>query len=251
MRDFPTDAAAGAPGGRLKKSRAGAAPDRFAAPDARILVVDDIKVNLLATAEFLGEYRCRVDTCTSGMAALHMVQSRRYDMVFMDYMMPGMNGSKAMQRIRALEGAYLALPIVALTANASCGAREVFLSQGFSDYISKPIEALWLGRILRRWLPEEKLQRCAADSGAREALPDYGDFLSALGRKPVAPEPSPALLRELARASRQFRGGEVEGILDRLEACRYDSGGDFLVKWLRKQADSFEYRAICERLEAC
>jgi|GEM_PF-1224466 len=130
----------------------------FVAPDAQILVVDDISTNLAVTSSFLDEYRCRADTCTDGSAAVHMVQQKRYDIVFMDYMMPNLNGIKAMQRIRALEGGnYLGLPIIALTANATQGAREMFLSEGFSDYLNKPIESSKLNGILRKWIPSEKL----------------------------------------------------------------------------------------------
>lgn len=332
---------------------------RFVLPEARILLVDDIKTNLLATASFLNEYECSIDTCTSGFDAVHMVQHKYYDMVFMDYMMPRMNGTKTMQRIRALEGGYWELPIIALTANVSQGAREMLLSDGFNDYLSKPIEISGLSKILQRWIPKEKLLHnlvpvgpkepsffaygglkvegidihagrarygektyldvlhsylshtpallqklhrwnelkdylpaihglrgssygiCADGLGkqaavlehaieigdtrlveannftlifdAEKLLQDLEAFLKALEHrtdaKPMAKEPCPVLLRQLADLSRQYRSTAIEEVLDKLEAFRYENDGNILVNWLRKQATSLEYKAIWECLK--
>ncbi|MCL2600336.1 MAG: response regulator [Treponema sp.] len=218
-------------------------PDgNFVAPDAKVLVVDDIRTNLSVTVGFLDRYRCNVDTCTNGFTAVHMVQRKYYDMVFMDYMMPRMNGIETMHEIRALElkgHDYRGLPIIALTANTSQGAREMFLAEGFNDYISKPIEISKLNSVLRKWLPGEK-QICDAVFEKPKPAPDS---------KPTATEPCPDLLRELAGACRQYRASAMEDILDRLETYRYENGGDSLVRWLRIQADNLEYEAIWKRLE--
>jgi CheY-like chemotaxis protein len=130
---------------------------RFIAPDARILVVDDINTNLVVTSGLLAIYKSHVDTCTSGADAISMVQNKHYDMVFMDHMMPEMDGIEATRNIRALEGEYYKnLPIIALTANAIIGMKEMFLSNGFNDYLSKPIEISKLDDTLATWLPGDK-----------------------------------------------------------------------------------------------
>jgi len=150
--------------GTVFKSQGG----NFTAPDAQILVVDDIITNLVVTSGLLDIYKSQVDTCTSGAAAISMVQNKRYDMVFMDHMMPEMDGIEATRAIRALEGDYYKnLPIIALTANAIMGMKEMFLSNGFNDYLSKPIEVLKLDYILAAWLPAEKqIQNTEAQEAA-------------------------------------------------------------------------------------
>jgi len=137
----------------ISKSQGG----HFIAPDARILVVDDINTNLVVTSGLLAIYKSHVDTCTSGASAISMVQNKHYDIVFMDHMMPEMDGIEATRIIRGLEGDYYKnLPIIALTANAIMGMKEMFLSNGFNDYISKPIEILKLDDTLAAWIPVEK-----------------------------------------------------------------------------------------------
>jgi len=147
---------------------------RFIAPDARMLVVDDINTNLVVTAGLLAIYQSHVDTCTNGADAISMVQREHYDVVFMDHMMPEMDGVEAVRRIRALEGDYYRdIPIVALTANAIIGMKEMFLSNGFNDYLSKPIDISKLDDILAVWIPKEK-QMQKTDSG--EAKMDQSIF---------------------------------------------------------------------------
>jgi CheY-like chemotaxis protein/nitrogen-specific signal transduction histidine kinase len=130
---------------------------QFISPDARILVVDDINTNLVVTAGLLAIYRSHVDTCTSGAEAILLAQRERYDIIFMDHMMPEMDGIEATKSIRALEGEYYQqVPIIALTANALIGMKEMFLANGFNDYLSKPIELSKLDEILAAWIPAEK-----------------------------------------------------------------------------------------------
>jgi signal transduction histidine kinase/CheY-like chemotaxis protein len=129
----------------------------FIAPDARMLVVDDINTNLVVTAGLLAIYESHIDTCTSGADAILMVQREHYDIIFMDHMMPEMDGVEATRRIRALEGDYYRnIPIVALTANAIIGMKDMFLSNGFNDYLSKPIDISKLDDILATWIPRKK-----------------------------------------------------------------------------------------------
>ena len=131
--------------------------EQFIAPDARILIVDDTPTNLKVALGLLKSYGMEIDTCESGMAAIAAVKTDDYDLVLMDHMMPEMDGIEAVAVIRGLnEEKYTRLPIVALTANAIVGAREMFLQNGFNDFLSKPIDTSKLNGILAKWIPQEK-----------------------------------------------------------------------------------------------
>jgi len=276
-----------------------------------------------------------------------------------------MDGIEATKAIRALEGEYYhQVPVIALTANALIGMKEMFLANGFNDYLSKPIELTKLDDILAAWIPAEKqIQRTepeqeeqdffpinffveginvragnaryqkkvyldvlrsycihtpdlleklrrikeekfseklideyivtvhglkgssagiCADAIAKQAdalehaarkkdirfiqtnnalfinnveqlLGKLWEFLNMVmeqeNEKPVSPSPDPALLRELADASKHYKTNVMEEILEKLEMYRYESGGK-LVEWLREQMDNLEYDAILKRLEA-
>ncbi|MDR3166236.1 MAG: response regulator [Synergistaceae bacterium] len=130
---------------------------KFTAPGFRVLVVDDVEVNLKIAKGLLSPFKMEIDTCSSGSKALSMVQENEYDLVFMDHMMPGMDGIEAASLIRMLEGKrFHNLPIVALTANAISGMREMFLENGFNDFLTKPIEIRRLYELMERWVPREK-----------------------------------------------------------------------------------------------
>ena len=130
----------------------------FVAPAARVLIVDDIISNLIVAEGLMEPYQMQIDTCESGAEAVELVKNNSYDVVFMDHMMPGMNGIEATLLIRALpEGKDLA--IVALTANALSGAKEMFISNGFDDFLAKPIDLAKLDEVLKKWLPAAKKQK--------------------------------------------------------------------------------------------
>jgi CheY-like chemotaxis protein len=131
---------------------------RFTAPDANVLVVDDNSTNLKVANGMMLPYKMRIDLCQSGAAAIEAVQQKQYDMVFMDHMMPEMDGIEAAARIRA-QPRYAKLPIIALTANAVSGMKEIFLGNGFNDFLSKPIDTGKLNAMLEKWLPQEKQQK--------------------------------------------------------------------------------------------
>ena len=129
---------------------------RFMAPDAKVLIVDDNAVNLKVAVGLMKPYNMKIITVSSGFEAVSAVQSKDYDMIFMDHMMPVMDGVEATRHIRAMHDAYYQnVPIIALTANAISGAREMFLGEGFNDFLAKPIETSLLDRMLRTWLPEK------------------------------------------------------------------------------------------------
>ncbi len=130
-----------------------------------ILVVDDMPVNLSVARGFLKNHNMIADTAENGKKAIEMVKCKRYDLVFMDHMMPGMDGIEAAMKIRDLGNDknivnaawFKKMPIVALTANAVAGAREIFLNSGMNDFISKPIQADQFNMVLSKWLPNEQI----------------------------------------------------------------------------------------------
>ncbi|GHV90992.1 hypothetical protein AGMMS50268_14950 [Spirochaetia bacterium] len=139
---------------------------RFTTPDARLLVVDDIATNLKVADGLIAPYQAKVDTCLSGAEALELVKRNSYDLVFMDHMMPGMDGVEATGFIREWEEMQKAakpIPIVALTANAVAGMREMFLAQGFNDFLAKPIDVSKLDDILAKWISPEKRIKAGGD----------------------------------------------------------------------------------------
>ncbi|MDR2801005.1 MAG: response regulator [Desulfovibrio sp.] len=132
----------------------------FSAPGARALVVDDMPTNLRVASELLSQYGMQVDTCESGKEALTLVSHNRYDIVFMDHMMPEMDGMETTRAIRGLGGGkdeyFLKLPVIALTANVTAEQNDLFMQNGFDDLLTKPVRMLRLDAVLRKWLPKEK-----------------------------------------------------------------------------------------------
>ncbi len=124
----------------------------FSMPDAKVLVVDDIELNLLVAEAILGQFGIQPDMALSGAEALERIAKKRYDMILMDQMMPDMDGIETTARIRAYDAYYKDVPVIALTANALTGAQETLLRAGFSDYLSKPIDVDLLRRCLIHWL---------------------------------------------------------------------------------------------------
>ena len=130
---------------------------RFIAPQASVLVVDDNAMNLKVMARLLLPYQIKVSMAGGGMEALEKMDKNTYDFVFLDHMMPEMDGVETLRKIRQKPGAYFqSLPVIAFTANAIGGAREMFLAEGFDDFIAKPIEMSVLERMLRRYIPTQK-----------------------------------------------------------------------------------------------
>jgi signal transduction histidine kinase/CheY-like chemotaxis protein len=129
---------------------------RFTFPGARLLVVDDLATNLKVVEGLLAPYQAVVETCLNGLQAIELVKRNEYDIVFMDHMMPEMDGIEATAVIRELGIKKEQIPIIALTANAVVGMREMFLKNGFNDFLSKPIDVSKLDEILDRWIPKEK-----------------------------------------------------------------------------------------------
>ncbi|MBP5491550.1 MAG: response regulator [Clostridiales bacterium] len=136
--------------------------ESFIAPEARILVVDDNAVNLKVVKGLLEPYQMHVTTANSGAQCLEILKNMTepFHIIYMDHMMPEMDGIDTLRLIRKMEGEYFQkVPVIALTANAVSGVREMFFKEGFQDYVSKPIELSQLEKSLKNNLPQDLLIR--------------------------------------------------------------------------------------------
>lgn len=159
--EVPQEVLDWAPAGRLEDFRYDDdnddAVNDFTAPDARILIVDDTEINLMVAQALLEPLCMQIDTASDGYEALKKVEKQKYDLIFMDHFMPGMDGVEVTKKIRETQGGLnQTTPIIALTADAMSGVREELLSQGMDDFLSKPIVLKFVYQVLRRWLPKEK-----------------------------------------------------------------------------------------------
>lgn len=125
-------------------------------PNARLLIVDDTFTNRLVFVHLLKELKCHIDEADSGIKCLELVRENKYDLIFMDHMMPKMDGIETFEHMREMsDGLNANTPVVILTANAINGAREEYLDKGFADYLSKPIDSDKLEEIIDRLIPDD------------------------------------------------------------------------------------------------
>jgi len=125
----------------------------FTAPEFRVLVVDDNEINLIVAEGLLRPYAMQTTFCLSGKEALKKLIEHDYGLVLMDHIMPGMDGLETVAVIRAMGGRFATLPIIAVTANAMAGMEELFLKNGFDDFLTKPLEIQKLHALLEKWVP--------------------------------------------------------------------------------------------------
>ncbi len=179
------------------------------APEARVLIVDDNEMNLEVIASLLEDTKMRITTAESGAECLEILQKESFHMIFLDQMMPGMSGVQTLEEIRKQQLAP-DTPIIALTADAIVGARDTYLREGFTDYLSKPVMYDALEQILQKYLPEDLIQNETAASGASEE-----------GEKPVVItiSDSPEQLRRI----KELLGESCKGVFvrDSKSAARY------------------------------
>ncbi len=205
--------------------------ERFQAPDARILVVDDVKMNLAVVAGLLKRVRIQIDTAESGFEALEKYSAAKYDCIFIDQRMPGIDGVETLHRMKALkENLNRGVPCIALTANAISGVRDMFLSEGFDDYLSKPVEGADLENMLLRYLPEEKI-----------ILPEDGGYTSGAGAS-YAKDGEGGQIGEDREGVQTpfFREFSLIGQIDADQALRYCMNEELLMRTVSDFADAAE-----------
>lgn len=132
--------------------------EEFCAPQARVLVVDDMQMNLLVVQGLLKKTQVQVETALSGEAALLLARQNAYDVILMDHMMPEMDGVETFKRIRMESEINKNTPVIMLTANAVTGAKAEYLEAGFSDYLSKPVKPDQLEKMLKKYIPQSKVE---------------------------------------------------------------------------------------------
>lgn len=143
---------------------------KLCAPDVSVLVVDDNVMNLKVIKMMLKPTRMKVSTCASGAECLEVIKKYRYDIILMDHMMPEMDGMGTFHRAMLMRDSLCGRSTyIVMTANAVMGAREMYLAEGFKDYISKPVQPEVLEDILMRYIPEDKLVDPAVCDEDRES----------------------------------------------------------------------------------
>ena len=139
--------------GRLRKYQTG-----YTAPEVKLLVVDDNQINLQVVKNLLKKTFMQVATCTNGKDALELMCKNRYDVILMDHMMPGMDGIETLKKSKEIDGNHnTETPIIALTANTISGAKEMYMREGFTDYLSKPIVGKILEDKIAKYISADKL----------------------------------------------------------------------------------------------
>ncbi|MCR5511775.1 MAG: response regulator [Lachnospiraceae bacterium] len=154
---------------------------RFLAPDACILVVDDTDMNLTVIRSLLKKTQIQIDTAESGFETLDKVKLKRYDVIFLDHRMPEMDGIETLEAMKDLEGNLNeGVPVISLTANAVSGAKAEYQAHGFTDYLAKPVNGMELERMLEEYLPPDKVLSVPDDedsedtegSGMSDSIPE-------------------------------------------------------------------------------
>ena len=132
--------------------------EHFVAPDAKIMIVDDNRVNLVVAEALLKDTKAQITLCTSGMECIDKIQKEKYDIIFLDHMMPDMDGIEKAKRIRAFQDEYYKkIPIIAFTANAIKGVNTIFTDAGMNDYLFKPVRGVDMKRMVKKWLPQDRI----------------------------------------------------------------------------------------------
>ena len=159
--------------------------ESFVAPDAKVLVVDDNEMNLAVVKALLKKTKVQVTTCTGGKECLEIAAKEYFDIILLDHMMPEMDGIETLHRLKEGENKCSSVPVIALTANAIVGAKAEYINAGFADYLSKPIEGDSLEKMLRRYIPESKLNSGTSEKPAPtpEAVTEKKEADSRINRK--------------------------------------------------------------------
>ena len=223
---------------RMQEVRSEAYKAGFTADGARVLVVDDNDMNLEVASGMLSPYGIDVTLAASGTDAMVSFSQQKYDIVFMDHMMPVMDGVEAMEKIRMMPGGDETV-IIALTANALNGAEAEYKALGFQDFLAKPIEAPEMDRILRSYLPKNLIKEA---TGVPVSVRSASELFSSLGKKNdsgnESPDPGIAIDSEVGLKYCMGNSAFYKKMLD-----KYVSDADFdLLERLYSEKNWDEYR---------
>jgi len=157
----------------------------FEAPDAKILIVDDNEMNLMVACKLLRSTKVQIDTAMSGRECLEKTLSKSYHVIFMDHMMPGMDGEETLKLLKKQEnGRCLETPVIALTANVMTGAEKLYQKKGFEGYLAKPINGALFEATLLKYLPNELIEY-SADEEAEEKTDGTIQLVSGKRKKKI------------------------------------------------------------------
>lgn len=189
--------------------------EKFIAPDARILVVDDNPMNIMVFKSLVKQTKAIIDTANSGEEGIRLTAGNRYDILFLDHMMPDKDGIETLHEIKGdPSNPNKTTPAICLTANAIPGAKEKYISEGFDDYLTKPVDPDALDEMILEYLPEDMVIKCSFDEDAEE------------GDDTELPEAVKAISSELIDTDRGLRNsGTVESYLALLKVFYEDIDG--------------------------
>ena len=173
--------------------------ERFIFPEARVLVVDDSLVNQKVMCSLLGDFEIYAKTASSGRECLEILKDYEFDLILLDQRMPEMDGVETLRRIRQIPGRNARLPILCITAELGRDVREKLIDSGFDDYIAKPVKDYHLGRLLRRYLPEEMAVIVTEEA--------EGEVMESVKEMNKGPEPDPTVI-DIQRGISNVGGSE-------------------------------------------
>jgi CheY-like chemotaxis protein len=218
-------------------------PDDFTVRNTQLLVVDDNEINLMVSGEMLRTFAAEVSCADNGPEALKLCARQKFDIIFLDHMMPEMDGIEVTNHIRNTPGLNQQTPIIALTANVVNNMQSYYVRCGMDDFIGKPVEFSDLGRILCRWLPSEKIvgEMAVTTSTVRKAAPKYQGAnveqqVAALDRYGMA-----------ATAAVAAAGGDTDGYFSRLDTANQTLG--VLTARIGRQARDGQWPVVEQDLE--
>lgn len=223
-------------------------PERieFYTEQAKVLVVDDNQLNLEITKGLLENYNVAADQATSGKEGIALAEKNTYDIIFMDCMMPVMDGTTAMKQIRELLQPSNCPPIIALTANAIVGVKEELKSEGFDDYMSKPINMNVLEKILISYLPEKKIVY-----GRKKPLqPKAGvkDKIEKLSKQPESGDEIGQLIRQIEEAMEVYDFEQACELLESLGKQYPETFSEPEIRELCGMAEAYQAEEVMEVL---
>ncbi len=211
----------------------------FEAPEARILVVDDVTINLKVFTGLLKETKMQVDTADSGARALEMIGQAEYDIIFLDHMMPGMDGIEVFKRMKDLQ-TNKETPVIMLTANAVEGAMDEYIKAGFTHYLSKPVKSDRLESVIRRYLSAEKLIDLSEDKEKPAVTQEEAKEEAPKGIQVRNEAEAKAVLKSIFKAypimnlkdGKQYCGNDMELYLESIQMMIEDSPVDELEHYM-------------------
>ena len=199
--------------------------EKFIAPDAHVLVVDDTVMNLLVFTSLLKSTQIKIDTAEDGDRGIELSGKNKYDIIFLDHMMPNKDGIETLKEIRAsADNPNLGTPMICLTANAISGAREKYIEAGFDDYLTKPIESAKLEEMIIEFLPKEKLIASALPDAPKKPKAVIPDRIFDITELDTIAGIKNAGSEELYLEMLKSYAGMMDGYLDKM--VDYWLGGD-------------------------